>query len=246
MTNGHGFPGSWPPGMFRGLLVILLVLAGSLRGSAQTEFSEHDYNMFRSFYYDSMNVAIELAGKSEVHLSPEDFGKLPEDSRREVCAVVINYKIFRFVTTEAFLEKSVFGEEGVSSLTMRLMFDLADVKWVPLGEVSPEDQPRVLQAKDDLNRFFKDSLDALLSKYAICLPWFLAESFAADPEFEFNPNYQFTPTYASVPLEFRLRELFQSQLPAVNWLLDNTQESEDRDRLLALFHSMKQKYLLDP
>ena len=83
MTNGHGFPGSWPPGMFRGLLVILLVLAGSLRGSAQTEFSEHDYNMFRSFYYDSMNVAIELAGKSEVHLSPEDFGKLPEDSRRE-------------------------------------------------------------------------------------------------------------------------------------------------------------------
>ena len=128
---------------------------------------------------------------------------------------------------------------------MRLMFDLADVKWVPLDEVSPEDQPRVLQAKDDLNRFFKDSLDALLSKYAICLPWFLAESLAADPEFEFNP-YTLTSNYASVPLEFRLRELFQSQLPAVNWLLDNTRESEERDSLRELIQSMKRKYLLDP
>ncbi|MYK30661.1 MAG: hypothetical protein F4051_02780 [Boseongicola sp. SB0670_bin_30] len=247
MTNEHGFPGSWSPGKFRSLLAILLVLAGSLKGVAQTEFSEHEYNMYRSFYYDSLNVAIELAGRTEVHMSPEDFGKLPEDSRREICAVVVNYRTFRLVTTEAFLKKGTFGKEGTNSLHIRLAFDLAGVEWVSrdnLNETSPEDQQKTLQASADLTLFLKDSSRALGSKYEICLPWFLAECFEADPEF--NPPTQLTPTYASVPLEFRLREFFQSQLPAVNWLLDNTRKSEERDNLQEFTQSMMRKYLLDP
>lgn len=244
MTSAHRLSGIRSRREFKSLLVILLVLAGSLKGFAQTEFSEHEYNMFRSFYYDSFNVVIELAGESELRLSPEDFGKLPEDTRREICSIVTDYRTFQLVAADALFLSSTFGEERANSLVTRLTFDLADVKWVPLGEVAPEDQPKVIKALSDLKRFILDGLDVLDSKMQQCLGWFLADSLEADPDFKLGRRL--TPAYASVPAEFRLREFYRSQLPVLIWILDNTRASEERDRLREFIHSMKRKYLLEP
>ena len=44
------------------LLMVLLTFGNSIEGRAQTEFSEQQYQMFRSFYYDSLNTILELIG----------------------------------------------------------------------------------------------------------------------------------------------------------------------------------------
>ena len=118
------------------------------------------------------------------------------------------------------------------------MFDLAEVEWVPLNEVRLEDHEKLIQAKDHLNEFSRDNLNNLTSKFKYCLEnWIISSDLVS--------RYQFSSHYTSVPTEFRLRELYRSQLAFMSWVLENTRDSEEKDRLQRLIESIKHKYLLD-
>ena len=116
------------------------------------------------------------------------------------------------------------------------MFDLAEVEWTSLDEVSPDDQEKLLQAKDTLTDFLNDTSRNLISKHKYCLD----NNFVPDLV---SPS-QLTLHYTSVPVEFRLREFYRSQLAFLDWVLENTPESREKDNLLELIGSIERKYLL--
>ena len=237
MISIRRFMKSWSLRKLKVLLAVLLIFGISLKGIAKTEFSEQECNMFRSFYYDSFNIVSELAGKSEVSLSPEEFGKLPEESKRKVCSIVMDFQIFRTVVTDALFDRT-FGDAAIRSLTQRIMFDLAEVEWVPLNEVRLEDHEKIIQAKDDLIEFTRDNLNNLTPKFRYCLDnWIIDAGLVL--------GYRFSSHYTSVPVEFQLREFYRSQLPFVTWVLENTRDSQERVRLRGLVESIKHKYLSD-
>ena len=112
MTTIRRFMKNRSPRKLKVLVAVLLIFGISSKGIAKTEFSEEEYRMFRNFYYDSLNFIIEVAGESEVSLSWEDFEKLPEESKRKVCSIVMDYQIFRTYCNGCYIVRKNFWRGG--------------------------------------------------------------------------------------------------------------------------------------
>lgn len=204
------------------LLIGLLVFGGFSNAVSQTKFSDREYEMFRSFYYDSMNIIFELAGRDNINLASESLSNLSEESQGHVCSIFVDYGIFNSMVINA-LFKRTFGKEAINSLIQRLIFDLADVEWVPLDEVSAGDQPILLNARDSLDSFFDDSLGSLDSIFESCM-----KKDGMVTIMGMVSPYQLARNYTSVPVEFQLRDLYRSQLAFLDWVLENTRDSKEK------------------
>ena len=227
------------PGVCKILLIGLLVFGGFSNAASQTEFSDREYEMFRNFYYDSLNTIFELAGRDNINLASESLNNLSEESQGHVCSIFVDYGIFKSMVIDA-LFKRTFGKEAINSLIRRVIFDLADVEWVPLDEVSVEDQPMLLKAKDSLKSFLDDNLGSLDSIFESCL-----KKDGMVTIMGMVSPYQLARNYTSVPVEFQLRDLCRSQLAFLDWVLENARDSEEKDNLHELIGSIKRKYLFD-
>ena len=94
------------------------------------------------------------------------------------------------------------------------------------------------RAKDSGGFLFKDlkgRFEALSEKSKHCL---LAGVVRVE-------SIGFTKDYADTPTEFRLRELYQSQLPFIRWVWDGAPASRERDEMAVILRSMERKYLLN-
>ena len=154
-----------------------------------------------------------------------------------MCLIIIDYQTFRSVVTQVFIKKS-FGREALKSLIQRLIFDLAEITWVPLDEIKSEDESKLLEIDDSLNSFLGENFNYLIEKYELFLK--------TEALLSVSSHYQLTHDYTSnAPVEFRLREYYQSQPPFLSWVLENTLESREKNHLRELIESIQRKYLLD-
>ena len=214
-------------------LVTLLFVGNPVEGLSQTDFTEKQYQMFRSFYYDSWNTIFEVVGHDPM-TSLSEFGNTSPGILRDLCRIIVDYSLFRSTAVGIFIDKS-FGIESMDNLILRLMFDLAKVNWIPIDEVKSKDEPKLLQAKDDLEKFVKENYNYLNKNHAYCVDIV---------RYELKSSYQLIQNHSSIKMEFQLRDFYESQIPFLKWVLENTVESEEKNELQKLIESIERKYLL--
>ena len=232
------------------VLMLAAVLGSPPQAASDTELSydhhsEEEYRMFRGFYYDSWGTILDALAGAGMPDSLEEFEQIPASLQIELCAAVVDYATFRSIVVRAFFGPE-FGRREINLLSLRIVFDLAGVGWSPLDDVTPEDQPAILSAKDHFKQFMKQNREWLKKGHKYCLDNHLAA-------IGLFSHYELVQTYGPVPLEFRLREFHQSQAPFLAWVVAHLREHESQlspenlvalHELEALIASIERKYYL--
>ena len=231
---------------------VVLMLASMLESPPQavgeTELaydhhSEDEHRMFRGFYYDSWSTIFDLLAGAGMPDSLEAFEQTDASLQIDLCTAIVDYAIFRSTVVVA-LFRPEFNRRATSLLTMRIMFDLSGVEWSPLDDVNPEDQPAVLRASDNLKQVLKQHGEWLTGRHKFC-----TNNHAG--AMGLHSAHELVPNYGPVPLEFRLRNFYQSQAPFLGWVVAHLRENESQlspqnfqelEELEALIASIERKY----
>ena len=129
-------------------------------------------------------------------------------------------------------------EETRNLLTIRIVFALAGVPCSPLGEVKPEDHLAALEAMENLKEYVANAEDRLTMTNKHCAENHLQRAGVVSP-------LRFTTAYAPVPIEFRMREPYESMVPFAAMALRKTRRDEDQpnlDELVSVIASLERKY----
>ena len=226
-----------------GILLLAAALGSAPRAVAETPgewdpFSEEEYRNFGRFYHDAFSPFFNIVGIDTTFDAPDEFEQSLNEFPPELCSAVVDFTLFR-----GQLARSMFRGTGIPAkmrtlLTARIIFELAGVPWGPLGEVKPEDQPAVLEAMDRVEEYLANAEERLGMVHKHCVENHLRRAGLVSVN-------RFTTSYAPTPVEFRMRELFESLVPAAAWILKLSRASERQDELADLetiIASMEQKY----
>lgn len=172
---------------------------------------------------------------------PEDreaFERSLEDFPPELCSAVVDFAILRSSVVGSWFRVTAIPEKTRNLLTVRMVFALAGVPWGPLGEVEPKDQPAVLEAMEDVRAYLADADDRLAATNKHCVEKHLRRAGVVSP-------HLLTTAYAPVPVEFRMRELYESMVPFAATALRETRRDESQsklDELVSVIASLERKY----
>ena len=225
-----------------GILMLAAVIGSPPRAAGETPgewdpFSEDEHRLFRGFFYDSFSLFFEIVGIDEMPAALDEFEQSLESFPPELCPAVVDFALFRSQLVQSLLLDGL-SEDLARVLMSRIIFQVGDVPWGPLGEVEPEDQPAALEAKDHVKEYLADAGERLVMVHRHCVENHQRRAGVVSA-------IRFTTNYAPTPIEFRMRELFESLVPATAWILRKSRESERQDRLAdleSLIDSMEQKY----
>ena len=226
-----------------GVLMLVAAFGSPPRAVAETPqgwdpFTEEEYRDFRSFYYDSFERLFGIVG---IDAMPEDrdaFARALEDFPPELCSAVVDFAIFRSSVVGSWFRVTAIPEKTRNLLTVRIVFARAGVPWGPLGEVESEDQPAALEALEDVKAYLADAEARLGTVHEHCLENHLRRVGLVSAS-------RFTTSYAPTPVEFRLRELYESMVPFAAMALRETRRDESQpnlDELESVIASLERKY----
>ena len=170
--------------------------------------------------------------------APDEFERSLESFPPELCPAVVDFTLFRGQLVLSAFRGTDIPEEALRLLTIRIVFELAGVPWGPLGEVKPEDQPAALEAMQDVKKYLANANERLSMVHKHCARTHTQATGLVS-------TADFTTAYAPTPVEFRMRELYQSLVPAAAWILKLSRASESQDELAdleSIIASMEQKY----
>ena len=226
-----------------GVLMLVAALGSASRAAAETPqgwdpFTEEEYRNFRSFYYDSFERLFGIVGIDAMPGDPDAFERSLEDFPPELCSAVVDFAIFRASVVGSWFRVTAIPEETRNLLTIRIVFALAEVPWGPLGEVKPEDQPAALEAMENVKAYLANAGDRLTMTNKHCVENHLQRAGVVSP-------HRFTTAYAPVPIEFRMRELYESMVPFAAMALRDTRRDESQpkiDELVSVIASLERKY----
>ena len=224
-------------------LMLVAALGSSPRAADETTegwdpFTEEEYRSFRSFYYDSFERLFGIVGIDAMPGDQDAFERSLESFPPELCSPVVDFAIFRSSVVGSWFRITAIPEKTRNLLTVRIVFALAGVPWGPLGEVKPEERPAALEAMANVKAYLADAEERLGMVHKHCVENHLRRAGVVSP-------HRFTTAYAPVPVEFRMRELYQSMIPFAAMALRDTRRDENQpnlDALVSVIASLERKY----
>ena len=201
-------------------------------------FTEEEHRSFRSFYYDSFERLFGIVGIDAMPGDPDAFERSLEGFPPELCSAVVDFAIFRSSVVGSWFRIAAIPEKTRNLLTIRIVFQLAGVPWGPLGEVKPEDQPAALEAMEDVKTYLANAEERLGMVHKYCVENHLQRAGVVSP-------HLLTTAYAPAPVEFRMRELYESMVPFAATALRETRRDENQpnlDELVSVIASLERKY----
>ena len=243
MKTGTMLRGTVAAACAAGVLMLVAALGSPPRAAAETPrgwdpFTEEEYRSFRSFYHDSFERLFGIVGIDAMPGDADAFERALEDFPPELCSAVVDFAIFRSSVVGSWFRITTIPEKSRNLLTIRIVFALAGVPWGPLGEVKPEDRPAALEAMEDVKAYLADAEERLGMVHKHCVENHLRRAGVVSP-------HRFTTAYAPVPIEFRMRELYQSMVPFAATALRDTRSDENQpnlDELVSVIASLERKY----
>ena len=224
-------------------LMLAVALAGPAQADRDTDFTEDEYRMFGSFYRDSHLAISDMLAGAGMPESLEAFKRAPESLQRELCPAVRDLALSRSIVIRALFHPD-FNEDWANLWILRIVFDQAGVEWMPLSDVAPEEKPALFREKDELKEFLKQRWAWLSERYRYCLV-------SQEAALELVSSYELVSARAPAPLESRLRDYYESQMPFLAWAVAYLRENESRldaenlvmlEELEALIPSIERKY----
>ena len=224
------------------ILMLAAVLGSPSQAVAETErgghFSEDEHRMFRNFIYDSFSPFFEIVGIDTMPGALDEFGQSLQSFPPELCPAVVDFALFRSQLVQSVYKGTDIPKKKQNLLIAHILFELAGVPWGPLSEVKPEDQPAVLEAKDHVKEYLANAEERLGMVHRHCVENHLRRAGLVSVN-------RLTTNYAPTPIEFRMRELYESLVPVAAWILKLSRESARQDQLAdleSIIDSMEQKY----
>ena len=223
------------------ILILALVLGNASLAAAQDTpwFSDEEYRMFRLFYHESFKPFFEIVGIDTLPDPLDEFERSLESFPPESCSAVVDFGIFRSTLIQAFFQPDN-RKEVVNLLSLRVVFDLAGLPWVPVSALTPEEGAVAIEKRDFLVKYLRESEDRLLLVYTHCLDNHAGALGLVSVS-------RFTLNHAPAHIDIRMLRLFESLVPVTGWFLRTARESgrkEDLEELESLIDSMEQKYHL--
>ena len=224
---------------FRMFLMTLFLLGICSNGYAQEEaislpadpLTDEYYQAFRWFYYDSQLLMFEVIGNDTLAFPLEKFSKLSLESQYNVCLVSMDYTQFRPAMMGAAMK--LLKGRRLGTLIARIFADLSGISWDFKRELSEEEKGKIRQKLGIFKNEQKLRFGYIKEKSVYCIENRLVKG---------SVTFAFTEGYASVPMEFRVRDIYRSMVPLIRWFRENLLESEEKDRLRAIVESMERKY----
>ena len=226
-----------------GVLMLAAALGSPPRAAAETPqgwdpFTEEEHRNFRSYFHDSFERLFGIVGIDAMPRDRDAFERALEDFPPELCSAVVDFAIFRASVEGSWFRLTAIPEKTRNLLTIRIVFALAGVPWGPLGEVKPEDRPAALEAMENVKEYLADAGDRVAMTNKHCVENHLQRAGVVSP-------HGFTTAYAPAPIEFRMRELYESMIPFAAMVLRETRKDENRpnlDELVSVIASLERKY----
>ena len=128
----------------------------------------HHLRMHTQFYVESIERIIEIVGEELIALPEAMFWAIEPAKKREACALISDYAIFRS-TTSRVMHKSAFGREVMKYLVKAAIVEMSGFEMRRGRQWTEEEETHIVEVGLKRAKKTNERFDAILKKYKQCV-----------------------------------------------------------------------------